>query len=317
MRRDARARASDYAGAVTLRRVLLTGAEGFTGRDLAPRLESRGWAVHGVVRPGTDLSPLAGGSAFIAVDLRDSMTIAQAVASIRPDAVIHLAGISSPVHGSVEEIYATNLIGTRHLLLALADLGTAPRTILASSANVYDARLSGQIAEDAPVHPVNDYGVSKLAMEMLRGIFADRLPIVVVRPFNYTGVGQSNRFVIPKIIEALRAGLETVELGNVDVSRDWSDVRFVSECYSRLLDCNAAVGGTFNICSGVATSLREIIELACEAAGRTIEVRFNPALARMNEIPRLWGDNARLTATIGPLAPPPIADTLRWMLASE
>ena len=301
---------------MTTRRILLTGAEGFTGRYLAHRLAECGWAVHGFVRPGTDLARVEGGSVCVPVDLRDSVATADAVTAVRPDAAIHLAGISSPVHGSIEEIYATNLIGTRHLLAGLADLGTAPRTILASSANVYDAGLSGRIAEDAPVAPVNDYGVSKLAMESLRGVFAARLPIVVTRPFNYTGVGQSTRFVIPKIIEALRSGATAVELGNIDVYRDWSDVRFVSDCYTRLIDCAAAVGGTFNICSGVATSLREVIDQACAAAGRTIEVRFNPQFARANEIPRLWGDHGRLAEAIGPLTPPPIADTLRWMLDS-
>lgn len=301
---------------MTTRRILLTGAEGFTGRYLAHRLAECGWAVHGFVRPGTDLARVEGGSVCVPVDLRDSVATADAVTAVRPDAAIHLAGISSPVHGSIEEIYATNLIGTRHLLAGLADLGTAPRTILASSANVYDAGLSGRIAEDAPVAPVNDYGVSKLAMESLRGVFAARLPIVVTRPFNYTGVGQSTRFVIPKIIEALRSGATAVELGNIDVYRDWSDVRFVSDCYTRLIDCAAAVGGTFNICSGVATSLREVIDQACAAAGRTIEVRFNPQFARANEIPRLWGDHGRLAEAIGPLTPPPIADTLRWMLES-
>ncbi|MBC2651527.1 GDP-mannose 4,6-dehydratase [Novosphingobium flavum] len=303
-------------GPLTERRILLTGAEGFTGRYLAQSLAERGWQAHGFVRPGTDLARVGGDMACVPVDLRDSAATAEAVASIRPDAVIHLAGISSPVHGSVEEIYATNLIGTRHLLAALAELGSAPRTILASSANVYDAGLSGLIAEDAPVAPVNDYGVSKLAMESLRGVFAARLPIVVTRPFNYTGVGQSTRFVIPKIIAALRAGADSVELGNIDVYRDWSDVRFVSDCYARLVDCPAAVGGTFNICSGVAVSLREVIAQACAAAGRTMEIRFNPQFARANEIPRLWGDHGRLAGVIGPLAPPPIAETLRWMLES-
>ena len=299
---------------MTLRRILLTGAEGFTGRYLARHLAERGWSVHGLVRPGTDLTRIEGGADCLAVDLRDAAATGAAVRAIRPDGVIHLAGISSPVHGNPEEIYATNLVGTRHLLAALAELGTAPRTILASSANVYSAGLSGRIAEDAPLGPVNDYGVSKLAMESLRGVFAQALPIIVTRPFNYTGVGQSSRFVIPKIVGALQAEAATVELGNIDVSRDWSDVRFVSDCYARLIDCPTAVGGTFNICSGVAVSLREVIEQACAAAGRTIQVSFNPAFARANEIPRLWGDNTRLAGAIGPLAPPPIAETMHWML---
>lgn len=296
------------------RRILLTGAEGFTGAFLTERLNRSGWAVHGMVHDGADRAQLSGLASCTAADLRDAAAVAAAVADIRPQAVIHLAGISSPVHGRVDEIYAVNLTGTRNLLAALDQLDAAPRVILASSANVYDAGLAGQIAEDSPLGPVNDYGVSKLAMETLRGVFAARLPITVVRPFNYTGVGQSPRFVIPKIVAAIRAGADTVELGNIDVSRDWSDVRFVADCYARLVEGEGVAGQTFNICSGVAISLREVIERASAIAGRPISVRFNPAFARANEIPRLWGSNARLAGAIGPLAPPSLDETLRWML---
>jgi len=298
--------------------ILLTGAEGFTGQLLAHRLVEAGHEVHGLVRPGTAVVDLPAGVTYHAVDLCDRAGTAVAVRVIEPAGVIHLAAISSPVHGDAEDIYTTNLIGSRHLLAGLADLDRRPDcVILASSANVYDAALSGQITENSPVAPVNDYGVSKLAMEHLRGVFAARLPIVVVRPFNYTGVGQSPRFVIPKIVAALRSGAAAVELGNIDVSRDWSDVRFVVDCYVRLLGAKAAIGGTFNICSGVAISLREVIAQACSAAGRQIEVQFNPAFARANEIPRLWGSNARLAEVIGPLSPQPIAETLNWMLAGD
>ena len=300
------------------KRILLTGAEGFTGQLLSRRLIAAGYEVHGFIRPGTETAALPDAVVCHPVDLCDNEATASATRAAAPTGVIHLAGVSSPVHGDIDDIYATNLIGSRHLLAGLGDLERRPDcVILASSANVYDAALSGQITEDSPVAPVNDYGVSKLAMEHLRGVFAARLPIVVVRPFNYTGVGQSPKFVIPKIVGALRSGADAVELGNIDVSRDWSDVRFVVDCYVKLLGAEAAIGDIFNICSGVATSLREVIEQACAAAGRRIEVQFNPAFARANEIPQLWGSNARLAQAIGPLSPPPIADTLRWMLAGD
>lgn len=297
--------------------VLLTGAEGFTGRHLARRLMAGGHRVAGLVRPDAGEWQLDDGVTGRAVDLRDPAATAAAIRAIQPDRVIHLAGIASPVHGDVEEIYATNLLGTRNLLAAIAEQDLRARAvILASSANVYDPRLSGQIDEDSPLAPANDYGVSKLAMEHLRGVFGAAVPLIVVRPFNYTGVGQSDRFVIPKIAAAIRSGAPRVELGNIDVSRDWSDVRFVADCYARLLGCEPAIGGTFNICSGRTISLRDVIATACEIAGRTIEVVFNPAFPRANEIPPLWGSNARLAAAIGEISPVPLEETLKWILAA-
>lgn len=295
--------------------VVVTGAEGFTGRHLARRLIADGHRVVGFVRPDAGEVQLDSGVVAQPVDLRDRIATAEAVRATQPDRVIHLAGIASPAHGDVDEIYATNLLGTRNLLTALGEQAERPRAvILASSANVYDPALSGQIDENSPLAPANDYGVSKLAMEHLRGVFGNRLPLIVVRPFNYTGVGQSDRFVIPKIVGAIRSGAARVELGNIDVSRDWSDVRFVVDCYARLLDCARAIGGTFNICSGQAISLRDVIASACEIAGRSVEVGFNPAFARANEIPRLWGSNRRLVDAIGEISPVPLAETLKWML---
>lgn len=316
----------DQAGASDRRRgrglpmtrpcVLLTGAEGFTGGHLARRLLADGYRVVGFVKPDAGQGPPVPGIAARAVDLRDRAATAEAIRETRPDRVIHLAGIASPAHGDVDAFYATNLLGTRNLLAALADQAERPRAvILASSANVYDPALSGQIDEDSRLAPINDYGVSKLAMEYLRGVFGAALPIVIVRPFNYTGPGQSDRFVIPKIVGALREGRERVELGNIDVSRDWSDVRFVADCYARLLECEHAIGGTFNICSGRAISLREVIALACQVAGRSIEVDFNPAFARANEIPSLWGSHRRLGEVLGPLQPIPFQSTLEWMFS--
>jgi nucleoside-diphosphate-sugar epimerase len=298
-----------------MKRVLITGAEGFTGRYVADALAGRGIEVHGIVRSSGHERRDARYVSCHAVDLRDADAVDRVVAAIAPDRVLNLAGISFPAHGDVAEIYAANLLGTRNLLSALANQKTPPQcVILVSSANVYDPTIAGRIDETAPLAPVNDYGVSKVAMEYLRGPFAARLPIVVVRPFNYSGVGQSANFVIPKLVAALRSGTNSIELGNLGVSRDWSDVRFVAECYARLLQSDNAIGQTYNICSGRSVSLRDIIRTACLISGRTLDIRFNPQFARANEIPALWGDNDRLLREIGPLEPIPIEATLRWML---
>lgn len=105
-----------------------------------------------------------------------------------------------------------------------------------------------------------------------------------------------------------------IELGNLDVACDFSDVRTMVDAYARLLETPAAIAGTFNICSGHATSLGEVIDMARALSGHDFAVRVNPAFVRADEVRSLHGTAARLEAAIGPLAMPPLADTLRWML---
>ena len=162
--------------------------------------------------------------------------------------------------------------------------------------------------------PANDYGITKLACEQLARLYADRLPIITVRPFNYTGRGQSEAFLIPKIIAHARARAPVIELGNTEVARDFSDVRGVVDAYARLLDAPEAVGGVFNICSGTARTLAEVIAEVEAASGHHMEVRVNPAFVRADEVKTLCGSAARLESVIGPLAMPPFGETIRWML---
>jgi nucleoside-diphosphate-sugar epimerase len=185
--------------------------------------------------------------------------------------------------------------------------------LFASSANVY-GNQEGILSEDNPLQPANDYGISKAAMEFVAKLYLDRLPIIIARPFNYTGVGQTTDFVLPKIVHHARTRSPVIELGNIDVERDFSDVRAVADAYVRLLDCPAAIGGTFNVCSGRHHSLREVIALVEEISNQPMKVEVNPAFVRRNEVQRLYGDNSRLSQTIGALNMPPLSETLQWML---
>lgn len=292
-------------------RALLTGCHGFTGRYVARELEAAGYEVIGLAHDG---DPPEDG--VLRANLLDRAALRRAIAAARADVVVHLAAIAFVAHGDTDEIYRTNIVGTRNLLAALADADHAPRSVvLASSANIYGNAKVEPIDEDTPATPANDYAVSKLAMEQMARLWLDRLPISIVRPFNYTGVGQSENFLIPKIVAHFRRGARIIELGNTDVARDFSDVRDVARAYA-LSVAKPAGGLAVNFCSGVAHSLDNVLAMMANIAGYRIEVRVNPAFVRANEVKRLVGSNARLRALTGFVPSIPLEETLRWMYSA-
>ena len=295
-------------------RVLITGAAGFTGQHLLERLVGDGHSLHGLVHEATgNAIPLL--ESEHAADLRDLAAVTRVVEEVRPDRVVHLAAIAFVAHGDAGELYSSNILGTRNLLHALAGAANRPEAVLvASSANVYGNRREGILEESLQPEPANDYGVTKVACETLARLYADRLPIITVRPFNYTGRGQSEQFIIPKIVAHAVARKPTIELGNIDVARDFSDVRSVVDAYARLLASPQAIGGLFNVCSGEARSLAEVIALVERLSGHKMKVQVNPAFVRADEVKSLCGSRARLEAVIGTVAMPSLEETLSWML---
>ena len=187
--------------------------------------------------------------------------------------------------------------------------------LLASSANIYGNAAEGVIDESVQPAPANDYAVSKLAMEYMAKTWADRLPLTLVRPFNYTGVGQSEDFLLPKIVAHFRRRAAVIELGNLDVERDFADVRTVAQVYRRLLEGNTA-HQTLNVCSGRGHTLRGVLDLVGDLAGYRPEIRVNPAFVRANEVRRLLGSKAALERCIGAVEGPSLKDTLPWILAA-
>jgi len=297
------------------KRVLVTGAAGFTGRYLVAALANAGHHVTGLVQRAP-AQPVEGASDLIECELGDPAGLSRALDSARPQWVAHLAAIAFVAHGDADAMYQTNLLGTRHLLEALSQQSSSAveSVLLASSANIYGNATEGVLDESTPPAPANDYAVSKLAMEYLARLYAGRLPLIVTRPFNYTGVGQAESFLLPKIVAHVRQRAPVVELGNLHVARDFSDVRMVVEAYVRLLQTPSAVGETFNVCSGVAYTLDEVLALVRAISGHDFEVRVNPAFVRQNEVKTLLGSRARLENCVGPLTGFELRDTLQWML---
>lgn len=290
------------------RRALITGLRGFTGHYLAQELTAAGYRVFGTVMPGEETGP-----DIHAVDLCDRDALAAMVEEVRPDVVAHLAGIAFVAHSNAELIYKVNVVGTRNLLEALANGTHRPASVLlASSANIYGNASVPVIDENVAPAPANDYAVSKLAMEYMARLWMDKLPITIARPFNYSGVGQAENFLLPKIVSHFRRGERRIELGNLAIARDFSDVRMVARSYRRLLAV-APAGEAFNVCSGSSHSLANLIDIMTDIAGYHIDVQVNPAFVRANDVLQLTGSKGKLEAVIGAVAPTPLSDTLRWM----
>lgn len=277
-------------------RVAVTGLDGFTGRYASAALASLG------------VTALA-----IDADLTDCEAIEHAVATTEFDRLIHLAAIAFAGGGDWRAFYEVNLIGTCTLLEAVARHRPESRCILASSAQVYGPGAEGIIDEAHTCNPVGHYAISKYAMERAASLYGDRLLISVVRPFNYTGIGQEARYLIPKIVDHFRRRAPEIELGNMFVQRDFGDVRSVADAYCRL----AVADDTppiVNLGTGALHSIQNIIDILADMTGHRPEVSINPSFVRPHDVPTL-GANITLALQAMPgWTPRPIEDTLEWML---
>ena len=281
-------------------RVMVSGLRGFTGRYFQEELASAGHEAIG-----------------LEADLMDGESVEREIRVARPDAFVHFAAIAFVSHQNVNQIYNVNVLGARNVLAALHKSSVPLRAVvLASPANVYGNNGYGAINELATPAPVNDYAVSKLSMELMAKTWFDKLPIVIARPFNYTGVGQNTSFLIPKIVDHYLRSADTIELGNLDVARDFGDVRDVVRAYRLLLELGVP-GETYNIATGAPTSLGEVLAICSEISGREMNIKVNPAFVRNNEIKLLIGDASKLRASTGFANRYDIKQTLSWMLTSR
>ncbi|MBP4044687.1 GDP-mannose 4,6-dehydratase [Chromobacterium violaceum] len=297
-----------------MKRVLITGAEGFTGRFLAQAFKTQGYEVHGLCRqPKPD--GIYGVDVVHVADLADKAALQLAVNQAKADKVAHLAAIAFVPHGNADAVYQTNVQGSRNLLEVLSFCPHQPEAVLlASSAHVYGNAVEGTLDESTPLAPTSDYAVSKLSMEFVAKLYQTRLPMILVRPFNYTGVGQHENYLIPKIVNHARRRAPVIELGNLDVARDFSDVRMVVNCYRQLLENPAAISQTFNVCSGQSWTLQQVLDMVCDISGHNFEIKVNPAFVRLNDVKILQGDRSLLDSVIGTSQRIAFHDTLRWML---
>lgn len=282
-----------------MKKVLITGIDSFTGKHLKSYLQNQGYDVYGTTYKDCDITK------------KDE--VVEVLKKLKPEYIIHLAGISFVGHGNSEDFYRVNTIGTLNILDALLELEQSPsKVILASSATVYGNQGLEVLDESLCPKPANHYGASKYAMETLASGYFNKLNIIITRPFNYTGLGQAQHFLIPKIVSHFKDKKPTIELGNLHVSREFNDVSFVCEVYKRLLETPHS-SQVLNIASDRGIKLLDVIDMMQEIAGYEIKVEVNPAFVRKDDIKTLTGSPKKLFGLIGEVAQKDFTDTLRDM----
>jgi GDP-4-dehydro-6-deoxy-D-mannose reductase len=287
-------------------RVYITGASGFVGQRLVPRLVEAGMSV---ISRGMEL------------DICDESAVRGDLENERPDAVIHLAAQSS-VAASWQDpasCFRVNYLGTRNLIRSIETLGLGCRLLLIGSADEYETTRPkiAPYRETAPLRPGSPYARTKAAGELLGGLAASRgLDVVRVRAFNHTGAGQTDRFVassFAKQIAEIASGVREprMQVGNLESVRDFLDVDDVVEAYLALLDPSVPAS-VYNIASGVPVKIATLLELMMEVSGVTPEVETNPDFFRPTD--QLIGDATRLREATGWKPRIPLRETVASML---
>ena len=289
-----------------MQKVLITGIDSFTGRHLASHLELSGYDVYGT-------SLFKAGDKKYKCDITKKEELLAVFKQVTPEFIIHLSAISFVGHGNNEEFYRVNTIGTTNILDALLERNIKPKkVILVSSATIYGNQGLEVLDESLCPKPANHYGASKYAMESLATSYFSKLPIIITRPFNYTGVHQAPQFLIPKIVSHFKEKKKTIELGNLHVSREFNDIKFVCEVYKRLLETTKD-SITLNIASNRGIKLLDVIAMMQEIVGYEIKVEVNPDFVRPNEIKTLTGSAKNLFETIGEVELQSFKQTLTQM----
>ncbi len=275
-------------------RVLITGINGFTGKYLNKYFTENNYIVFGIS------NQLAENERNIfQCDITNKTELTTLLNKIQPNYILHLAAISFVQHSDIEEIYKVNVIGTQNLLEASLEIKEhLKKIVIASSATVYGNQNSTVLNENLCPNPVNHYGISKLSMEFVTKTYFQKLPIIITRPFNYTAPGHGEQFVIPKIAKAFFNKQENLELGNLNVYREYNSINFVCDVYYKLMLSNTT-SEIVNIASGITHSLGEIISLFEKATNHKLTIKINPDFVRKDEIERLAGDTKKLNKIIG------------------
>jgi GDP-4-dehydro-6-deoxy-D-mannose reductase len=291
-------------------RALITGGKGFVGQWLAAHLKDCGDEVVVV---------------DVETDVADGVALRKVVTDAAPEAIYHLAALTHVGESwdNPSQVLRVNVIGTAELLAAARSLARPPTVLVVSSAEVYGVVAPEQLPLDeaTPTAPATPYAASKLAAEAvaLQAWRGYGQPVIVVRPFNHIGPGQSPNFAVPalakRIVEARRSGATSLRVGTLTTRRDFTDVRDVVVAY-RLLIEHGVPGSTYNVCSGKDVAISEVADDLLSLARADLVLVTDPDLVRPVDVPVLQGDAGLLRAATGWVPSIPLATTLADVLAS-
>jgi GDP-4-dehydro-6-deoxy-D-mannose reductase len=304
--------------------VLLTGGTGFVGSHLSRALAQRQPDAKLVFlcRPGEQ--PTQADATFLTANLTDEASVEAAVKQVSPDLILHLAAQASvgEALGGAEQTWRVNFCGTMWLARAVAHYCPNATFLFISSAEVYGASFrDGPAREDTPLQPLNAYARSKAAAEaMLADVLPESTPLIIARSFNHTGAGQDERFVLPAFaaqIARIERGEQEPRLnvGNLAAEREFLDVEDVVQAYLCLLETRALPHrAIFNVCSGEAHTISEMLDHMRARARTSFEVDVDPGRLRPSEIARAVGDPSKLRNMTGWTPRHPIDDMLSRLL---
>jgi len=309
-------------------RFFITGVSGFAGLHLACLLLDRGHFVAGAAREARSLATLHRRygerfptSAVDICDIRDHAALREALARAEPDGVYHLAALTF-VPKSFERpalAYEVNFLGSIELLAAVRDVAPRARVVLVTSGEVYgwiDSARDLPLVESQPLRPLSPYSVAKAAADLaaFQFFWSDSLDVVRARPFNHTGPGQTADFVCSEFARALAAaesgsGPKRLQVGNLEVERDFSDVRDVVRGYLSLFEKGIA-GEAYNLGSGRATRVRTVLDELREQCRVPVEVDVDPRKLRPREVTRVVGSIEKIGRDTGWRPEIPLRQTL-------
>ncbi len=287
-----------------MRRILITGGTGFVGSHLIRFLRS--FDAKLIVVSSGDATFQEPGVDYCKADIRNSDDIRAVVRAANPSQIYHLAGISSVAASwnNPRLAFDVNVIGSYNVFEAAMRLPSPPTILNVSTSQVY-ARSDAALTETSPLDPDNPYAATKAMAELL--VVQYRKPtsggIITARAFNHTGTGQLPSFVLPsfaKQLAEMEAGLSSpvLKVGNINVKRDFTDVRDVVVAYCELLD-KGKVGEIYNVCSGHSVLLADLVRELQKNCRVTVKIEVDPARLRSSEVPQMVGDPGKIRRVTG------------------